>query len=64
MYDIIRAGIVFDFGRLFNDTLGNMSGQGSWGASQGTSWATASKPYARSLPKKLKEITDSFKALN
>ena len=64
MYDIIRAGIVFDFGRLFNDTLGNMSGQWSWGASQGTSWATASKPYARSLPKKLKDITDSFKAMN
>jgi hypothetical protein len=64
MYDIIRAGIIFDFGRLFNDTLGNMSGQWSWGASKATSWATASKPYTRTLPKLLKDITDSFKALN
>ncbi|MBO5701879.1 MAG: extracellular solute-binding protein [Clostridia bacterium] len=64
MYDIIRAGIVFDFGRLFNDTLGNMSGQWSWGASKGTSWATASKAYVKTLPKKLKDITDSFKAFD
>ena len=64
MYDIIRAGIIFDFGRLFNDTLGNMSGQWSWGASQGTSWSVASRSYAKTLPKALKDITDRFKALD
>ena len=64
MYDIIRAGIVFDFGRLFNDALGNMSGQWSWGASQGTSWSVASRAYVKTLPNSLKTITDNFKAIN
>lgn len=64
MYDIIRAGITFDFGRLFNDDLGNMSGQWDWSAYQGTSWATVSKPYTRTLPKQLQKITDSFKAID
>ena len=63
MYDIIRAGIVFDFGRLFNSSLGAMSDQWDNCAVSGASWASIGKRLQKTLPKQLKEITDSFKAI-
>ena len=60
MYDIIRAGIVFDFGRLFNSSLGAMSDQWDNCAVAGNSWATVSKAMKRTLDKQFKVITDAF----
>ncbi len=64
MYDIIRAGITFDIGRLFNSSLGAMSDQWDNCCVDGASWAVKSKALSRTLPKQLKTITDSFKAIN
>ena len=64
MYDIIRAGITFDIGRLFNSSLGAMSDQWDDCAISGGSWAAKSKAVKRTLDKQLAAITDSFKALN
>ena len=64
MYDIIRAGITFDIGRLFNSSLGAMSDQWDNCAIEGGSWAAKSKAVKRTLDKQLANITDSFKALN
>ena len=64
MYDIIRAGITFDIGRLFNSSLGAMSDQWDNCAIEGGSWAAKSKAVKRTLDKQLAAITDSFKALN
>jgi hypothetical protein len=63
MYDIIRAGIVFDFGRLFNSSLGAMSDQWDNAAIAGTPWASISKRMQKTLDKQFKEITDSFAAI-
>lgn len=63
MYDIIRAGIVFDFGRLFNSSLGAMSDQWDNCAVGGASWASISTRMKKTLPKQLKEITDAFKEI-
>ena len=43
MYDIIREGVVFDFGRLFNSSLGAMSDQWDNAAIAGTPWASITK---------------------
>ena len=63
MYDIIRAGIVFDFGRLFNGDLGNMSDQWDNAAIAGTPWASIAKRMQKQLDKQFKAIIDSFIAL-
>ena len=63
MYDIIRAGIVFDFGRLFNSSLGAMSDQWDNAAIAGTPWASISKRMQKTLDKQFKEITDSFASI-
>jgi ABC-type glycerol-3-phosphate transport system substrate-binding protein len=63
MYDIIRAGIIFDFGRLFNSELGAMSDQWDNAAIAGSSWASISKRLQKSLDKQFKGITDAFIAL-
>ena len=63
MYDIIRSGITFDFGRLFNSSLDAMSDKWDNCCINGNSWATTSKVYQVTLPKKLKQITDSFKEI-
>lgn len=63
MYDIIRSGIVFDFGRLFNTPLGAMSDNWDNCAVAGNSWATVCTPYKFTLPKKLAVITEDFAAL-
>lgn len=63
MYDIIRAGIVFDFGRLFNSSLGTMSDQWDNCAVGGASWASISTRMKKTLPKQLKDITDAFKEI-
>ncbi len=60
MYDIIRAGIVFDFGRLFNSSLGSMSDQWDNCAVAGNSWAAISRAMKRNLDKQFKAITDAF----
>lgn len=64
MYDIIRAGIVFDFGRLFNSSLGAMSDQWDNAAIAGSPWGSLSTRLKKQLDKQFKEITDSFAALN
>ena len=64
MYDIIRAGITFDIGRLFNSSLNAMSDEWDNCAIQGGSWAVKSKALSRTLPKLLSKITDSFKAID
>ena len=64
MYDIIRAGITFDIGRLFNSSLGAMSDQWDNSAIGPGGWAVKSKALSRTLPKQLKVITDSFKAID
>ena len=63
MYDIIRAGITFDFGRLFNGELGNMSDQWDNAAIAGTPWASIAKRMQKQLDKQFKAIIDSFIAL-
>ena len=63
MYDIIRAGIIFDFGRLFNSELGAMSDQWDNAAIADTPWASISKRMQKTLEKQFKAITDSFAAL-
>ena len=63
MYDIIRAGIVFDFGRLFNSSLNAMSDQWDNAAIAGTPWGSLSKRLEKTLSKQFKEITDSFAAI-
>ncbi len=61
MYDIIRSGIVFDFGRLFNPTLANMSDLWTKSCVENTNWKTASTVYKISLPKLLKnKVTAKF----
>ncbi|MBO5701031.1 MAG: extracellular solute-binding protein [Clostridia bacterium] len=64
MYDLIRAGITFDIGRLFNSSLGAMSDQWDNCAVEGGSWAVKSKALNRTLSKQIQTITDSFKAIN
>jgi len=64
MYDIVREGIVFDFGRLFNSSLNTMSDQWDNCAVNGNSWASVSQVMKKTLPKQLKSITDSFKAID
>lgn len=64
MYDIIRSGIIFDFGRLFNTDLGTMSDQWCNCSVNGNNWAVASKAMMRNLPKKLKNITDAFQKID
>jgi len=63
MYDIIREGIVFDFGRLFNSSLNAMSDQWDNAAIAGTPWASISKRLEKQLTKLFKDITDSFAAI-
>lgn len=63
MYDIIRSGITFDFGRLFNSSLGAMSDQWDNCAVGGASWASISTRMKKTLPKQLKDITDAFKEI-
>lgn len=64
MYDIIRAGIIFDIGRLFNGDLGNgMSDNWDSSVTNHSSWGAASAAYKKVLPKQLKKITDAFMAL-
>ena len=63
MYDIIRAGIIFDFGRLFNGDLGAMSDQWDNAAIAGTPWASIAKRMQKQLDKQFKAIIDSFIAL-
>ena len=63
MYDIIREGVVFDFGRLFNSSLGAMSDQWDNAAIAGTPWASIAKRMQKQLDKQFKEITDSFAAI-
>ena len=60
MYDIIRAGIIFDIGRLFNSDLGAMSDQWDNSVVDHTSWGAASAAYKKVLPKQLQKITDAF----
>jgi len=60
MYDLIRAGIIFDFGRLFNSSLANMSDQWDNCAVDGGSWATKSKAMMRTLGTQLEKITNAF----
>jgi hypothetical protein len=60
MYDIIREGVVFDFGRLFNSSLGAMSDQWDNAAIAGSPWASLSKRMQKQLDKQFKEITNSF----
>lgn len=64
MYDVIREGITFDIGRLFNGTLGNMSDQWDNCAVGGTrSWGVVCRAYERTLNKQLQTIIDSYKKL-
>ena len=63
MYDIIREGITFDIGRLFNSTLGAMSDQWDDCAVAGQSWSTKSSVLRRTLTKQLKSIVDSYKEI-
>ena len=63
MYDLIRSGIVFDFGRLFNSSLGAMSDQWDNCAVGGASWASISTRMKKTLPKQLQSITDAFKEI-
>jgi hypothetical protein len=64
MYDIIREGITFDIGRLFNSSLGNMSDQWDDCAVSGTtSWSRKSSALQKTLGKQLLVITNKFKAL-
>jgi hypothetical protein len=60
MYDIIRAGIIFDIGRLFNGDLSAMSDQWDNSVVNHTSWGAASAGYKRVLPKQLEKITKAF----
>ncbi len=63
MYDIIRAGIIFDIGRLFNSDLGAMSDNWDNSVVNHTPWASASAAYKKVLPKQLAKITDAFKKI-
>lgn len=63
MYDIIRAGIVFDLGRLFNSDLSAMSDNWDNSVVNNTSWQAQSATYKKMLPKLLKKVTDAFLAL-
>ena len=60
MYDIIRAGIIFDIGRLFNTDLSTMSDNWDNSVVNHTSWQSASAAYKKVLPKRLEKITDAF----
>ena len=60
MYDIIRAGIIFDIGRLFNSDLGAMSDNWDNSVVNHSSWGAASAAFKKVLPKQLKKITDAF----
>ena len=64
MYDIIRAGIVFDFGRLFNSSLNAMSDQWDNAAIAGSAWGSLSKRLEKSLSKQFQEIIDNFAAID
>ncbi|MBO7176853.1 MAG: hypothetical protein J6W14_05725, partial [Clostridia bacterium] len=60
MYDIIRAGIIFDIGRLFNSDLGAMSDNWDNSVVNHTPWGAASAAFKKVLPKQLAKITDAF----
>jgi hypothetical protein len=63
MYDIIRAGIIFDIGRLFNSDLGAMSDNWDNSVVNHSSWGAASAAYKKVLPKQLAKITEAFMKL-
>ncbi len=64
MYDIIRAGIIFDIGRLFNGDLGGgMSDNWDNSVVNHSSWGAASAAYKKVLPKQLAKITEAFMKL-
>ncbi len=60
MYDIVRQSVDFDLGRIFAGDLSNMSELPSKAMTSGTSWASNSKIYKKTLSSQLKKITDSF----
>jgi hypothetical protein len=60
MYDIIRAGIIFDIGRLFNNDLSTMSHNWDNSIVNNTSWQTISATYKKVLPKQLEQIVSAF----
>ena len=63
MYDIIRSGITFDIGRLFNSDLSAMSDNWANSIVNNSSWQAQAATYKKMLPKLLKKITDAFLAL-
>jgi hypothetical protein len=63
MYDIIRAGIIFDIGRLFNGDLSAMSDNWDNSVVNHSSWGAQCAAYKKVLPKKLEKITSAFKKL-
>ena len=60
MFDLIRSTVVFDVGRLFNMSLSDMTKLYFDAIQSGSSWATLSKAHARSIPKLMERINDSF----
>jgi len=64
MYDIIRANITYDLGRLFSSSL---SGQGDFRAafkSTATSWSITAKTLSKKLASSCKEFNKAFEALD
>ena len=60
MYDLIRAGIIFDLGRLFNNDLSTMSHNWDNSIVNNTSWQTLCATYKKVLPKQLEQIVKAF----
>lgn len=62
MFDIVRDGVVFDFGRLYGYSLTNFYPDfRSAITTGGNNWVSTSKSIAKKVPDLLKKITQSYK---
>lgn len=60
MYDIIRENVTFDIGRIFDKTLGAQTAFKSAIANNQSNWASVTKSYSKTMPKKLEKIIKNY----
>ena len=64
MYDIIRNGVVFDIGRIFNDSMNSLTYSLFRGALQqgNPNWASTYKSNSKGLEKNLAKVITALTA--
>ena len=64
MYDIIRGGVVFDIGRIFNDSMSSLTYSLFRGALQtgNSNWTSTFERNRKSLDKQFAKVIDALTA--